>query len=208
MHVHAADKMGNRRAKVLALLTGNFQRRNSNHKHLMDGETDPQSDAQLKGDAKDQQLDVQLMDGEADPQLGVQLEAMGFASFGQKHKRPKHHHGGSSLESVPTSLPKKPLASISSPTEAGQVPVNNQAKEVGLTKSQVSYSIAVKLFSIDFVSCSRTGKGFSGQSRPLGNNPSASHDGGSSQSYYSRSFVDNPWEALERRMGIFVGKKN
>lgn len=146
MHVHAADKMGNRRAKVLALLTGNFQRRNSNHKHLMDGETDPQSDAQLKGDAKDQQLDAQLMDGEADPQLGVQLEAMGFASFGQKHKRPKHHHGSSSLESVPTSLPKKPLASISSPTEAGQVPVNNQAKGVGLTKSQVSYSIAVKLF--------------------------------------------------------------
>lgn len=101
----------------------------------MDGETNSQSDAQLKGDATDQQPDVQLIDNEIDPQSSAQLEAMGFASFGQKHKRPKHHHGNSSLELAPASLPKKPPTSISPPTETART-----------TKSQVSYSIAEKFY--------------------------------------------------------------
>lgn len=101
----------------------------------MDGETNSQSDAQLKGDATDQQPDAQLVDSETDPQSSAQLEAMGFASFGQKHKRPKHHHGNSSLEQAPATLPKKLPASISPPTETGRA-----------TGSQVSYSIAEKFY--------------------------------------------------------------
>lgn len=116
--------------------TGNSQHYNSNISPPtnMDSEINSQSDAQLKDDATDQQPDAQPIDSETNPQSSAQLEAMGFASFGQKHKRPKHHHGNSSLELAPASLPKKPPASISPPTETGQT-----------NKNQVSYSIAEKL---------------------------------------------------------------
>lgn len=83
-------------------------------------------------------LQLKLMDGETDAQSDAQLEAMGFASFGQKHKRPKHHHGSGPLELAQDNLPKKPLASVHSPVEVGRTPVANQARRFGLSKSQVS----------------------------------------------------------------------
>lgn len=70
------------------------------------------------------------MEGETDPPSDSQLESMGFASFGQKHKRPKHQHGSGSQELAHASLPKKPPASIP-PTEAGHTPMGNQAGEKG-----------------------------------------------------------------------------
>lgn len=53
------------------------------------------------------------MDGEGDSASSVQLEAMGFTSFGQQHKRPKHHHKGA-LESAqgparPQTDPAQPI---------------------------------------------------------------------------------------------------
>lgn len=92
------------------------------------------------------------MDGEIDSEPGVQLKDMGFTSFGQSHKRPRHHHPKRSSESAQDSMPEKPPVSVRSPVkmfvseEVGEFGFSGQhnpqkRSKLSAVSSQVSYVI-------------------------------------------------------------------